>query len=202
LDIHPTFGVFFMARHNERFKKAVVQAYLSGDGGYETLGSRYAVDPSVLRQWVGHYRQHGDAGLRKKFSHYSAQFKLSVLHRMGEQELSHRQAAVLFDLRGGAGVVSGWERRYHEGGLEALEPKPRGRPSKMKPPKTPKTPATARTAKTPNTYEPSPGPHLEQSTLEALRRENEYLRAEVAYLKKLDALVRAQKPAAPRKRKP
>ena len=33
-------------------------------------------------------------------------------------------------------------------------------------------------------------------------QENEYLRAEVAYLKKLDALVRAQKHAAPKKRKP
>jgi transposase len=39
-------------------------------------------------------------------------------------------------------------------------------------------------------------------TLEELRKENEYLRAEVAYLKKLDALVRAQRLAAPKKRKP
>jgi transposase len=152
-----------------------------------------------VRQWVGHYRQHGDAGLRKKFSHYSARFKLSVLQRMRDQELSFKQAAVLFDLRGGSGVVSGWERSYHEGGLEALEPKPRGRRSKMKPPKTPEM---ARTAKTPNTHESRCEPAQEPSTLEALRRENEYLRAEVAYLKKLDALVRVQKHAAPKKRKP
>jgi transposase len=38
-------------------------------------------------------------------------------------------------------------------------------------------------------------------TVEDLRKENEYLRAEVAYLKKLDALVRAKKQAAPSKRK-
>lgn len=188
-----------MGRHDERFKQTVVQAYLSGDGGYETLSRRYAIDASMVRQWVGHFRQHGDAGLRKKFSHYSARFKLSVLQRMRDQELSFNQAAVLFDLRGVPGVVSGWERSYHEGGLEALEPKPRGRPSKMK---LPKTPEMARTAKTPNTHEPRCEPAQEPSTLEALRRENEYLRAEVAYLKKLDALVRVQKHAAPKKRKP
>ena len=39
-------------------------------------------------------------------------------------------------------------------------------------------------------------------TLQSLRKENEYLRAEVAYLKKLDALVRANRQAAQRRRKP
>jgi transposase len=72
----------------------------------------------------------------------------------------------------------------------------------MKPLKTPKTSAIPRRAKTPNTHEPSSEQAPEPVTLEALRRENEYLRAEVAYLKKLDALVRAQKHAAPKKRKP
>ena len=118
---------------------------------------------------------------------------------MRDKELSFKQAAVLFDLRGGSGVVSGWQRSYDEGGLKALEPKSRARPSKMKPLKTPATP---RTSKTPNTHEPGSEQAHEPVTLEALRRENEYLRAEVAYLKKLDALVRAQKHAAPKKRKP
>lgn len=46
----------------------------------------------------------------------------------------------------------------------------------------------------------SPQPE-EARTLEELRKENEYLRTENAYLKKLDALVRVQKPTAPKKRK-
>lgn len=176
-----------MARHDEEFKRTVVQAYLSGVGGYKSLAVKYGVAHSVVQQWVGYYRLHGDAGLRKKFSHYSARFKLSVLLRMWQQELSCSQAAALFELRGGAGVVSNWERRYHEGGLDALEPKPRGRPKKMKTPQTPKR---------------APVQPQDTRTLEDLRKENEYLRAEVAYLKKLDALVRAKKPVAPIKRKP
>jgi transposase len=178
--------VFFMARYDEKFKKAVVKEYLSGASGYRVLEGKHGVSQSNIRRWVDVYRQHGDAGLRKKFSHYSARFKLSVLRRMWRQELSYSQVVALFDLRGGTSVVSNWERQYHEGGLDALKPKPRGRPKKMKTPEIP----------------PVPVQPQDTRTLEELRKENEYLRAEVAYLKKLDALVRAQRLAAPKKRKP
>lgn len=175
-----------MTRYNEEFKQTVVKEYLSGSSGYRALEGKHGVRKSNIRRWVDGYRRHGDAGLRKKFSHYSARFKLSVLKRMWRQELSYTQVVALFDLRGGAWVVSSWERQYHEGGLDALKPKPRGRPKKMKTPETPKVPAQPEDTR----------------TLEELRKENEYLRAEVAYLKKLDALVRAQRLAAPKKRKP
>jgi transposase len=187
LDTDPTFGVFFMAKYDERFKKKVVEDYLAGVGGYRVLGAKYGVDQAIVRLWVDRYRQHGDAGWCRKLSHYSVQFKLSVLKQMWQQELSYRQVVTLFDLRGGTGVVSGWERLYHEGGLAALEPRPRGRPKMMKSPQPP-VPA--------GVDEP------DTRTPEELRKEIEYLRAEVAYLKKLDALVRAKKPAAQPKRKP
>ena len=176
-----------MARYDEGFKRQVVQDYLAGVGGYRALGAKYGIDQAIVRLWVDNYRQHGDAGLRRKSSRYSAQFKLSVLQQMWQEELSYRQVVTLFDLRGGTGVISGWERLYHEGGLEALHPKPRGRPKKMK---------------THHSPEPSTQQSPETRTVEDLRKENEYLRAEVAYLKKLDALVRAKKLAAQPKRKP
>jgi transposase len=176
-----------MARYEEGFKRLVVQDYLAEVGGYRVLAAKYSIDHAIVRLWVNRYRQHGDAGLRRKSSHYSAQFKLSVLQQMLQEELSYRQVVTLFDLRGGTGVISVWERLYHEGGLEALQPKPRGRPKEMKPSQTP-VPATQQARDT--------------RTVEDLRKENEYLRAEVAYLKKLDALVRAKQLAAQPKRKP
>lgn len=175
-----------MARYDEKFKQTVVQEYLSGSGGYKLLAAKYGVVHSMVQRWVSSYRKHGDAALRAKLSYYSPQFKLSVLEQMRHQELSFSQATVLFDLRGGAGVVSGWLRLYHEGGVDALMPKPRGRPKKMKTP----YPPTLEAQQAPDTR-----------TVEDLRKENEYLRAEVAYLKKLDALARALKQAAPLKRK-
>jgi transposase len=187
LDTNPTLGVFFMAKYDEKFKIAVVQEYLAGGTGYKALAVKFGILHSQVKRWVDFYRQRGENGLIKKFSHYSAEFKLSVLQHMWRDELSFTQTAALFDLRGGPAVASSWERNYHKGGITALAPKPRGRPKSMKPPEPPK---------------PSGEQPVQAKTLQELQRENEYLRAEVAYLKKLDALVRAKQQAAQTKRKP
>lgn len=179
-----------MGKHEESLKLEVVRRYLSGSDGTRTVAMRYGLDRGTVRNWVERYRKHGVAGLRKKSSRYSAAFKLSVLRRMWRQGLSRRQVAALFDLRAGHGVVSAWERQYHAGGLDGLKPKPAGRTRTMTAPKPPPS-------------SPPMPPHGDDTrTLEALRKENEYLRAEVAYLKKLDALVRANRQAAQNKRKP
>lgn len=181
----PTFGVFFMARHSESFKLDVVRQYLSARIGARSLARQYGLDHGTVRVWVERYRQHGEQGLRKKFSHYSAQFKLSVLRRMWREELSFRQVAALYDVRAGQNVVVTWERQYHEGGLDALKPNPRGRPKKMTAPKPPSHQA----------------PQADDTrTLEQLRKENEYLRAQVAYLKKLRALRQEKAQTAQKKR--
>ncbi|WP_442905400.1 hypothetical protein [Halomonas sp. 23_GOM-1509m] len=108
-----------------------------------------------------------------------------MLQRMRQEYLSARQAIALFDIRGRVGVVREWERQYHEGAFQALEPKPRGRPTKMPTAEPPKPPL----------------PVTEKSSLEQLLQENEYLRAEVAYLKKLRALRQAKEQAAQKKRR-
>jgi transposase len=178
-----------MLKYDENFKRAIVLEYLSGSGGFRALASKYGLDRATLRFWVDRYRHHGEAGLRKKLARYSAQFKLSVLKRMWAEQLGYRQVIALFDLRVSTAVVSGWERRYHEGAQEALKPKqPVERPKRMK--------------VSESAHSSLPAQSEERRTLEELRQENEYLRAEVAYLKKLDALVRAQKSATPPKRKP
>ena len=176
-----------MARYDESLKLEVVQKYLSGSVGHKTLAKQYGVERTSLQRWIERYREHGESGLRKKYSQYSEKFKLSVLRRMQRQCLSQAQVAALFDLRGGPGVVAKWLRQYHEGGPEALKPKPRGRPKTMPSPKPPKA---------------LPPQDDDASALEALRKENEHLRAEVAYLKKLEALVRAKRQAAQKERKP
>ena len=181
-----------MAKFNLEFKLRVVKAYQAGEGGAQTLSARYGPARTVIRGWIARYDLHGIAGLQKKHCHYSAEFKLSVLKRVQREELSHGHAAALFDLRGGAGVIAVWQRQYHEGGFDALRPQPKGRPKKMKtslPPagQQPEQAATAHAADDPR-------------TLKQVLKENEYLRAEVAYLKKLRALIQEKDRAAQKKR--
>jgi transposase len=174
-----------MAKYDKQFKLKVVKQYLAGKDGSKRLGQAYGLAHSVIEQWVAGYRQHGVAALTKKHTHYDASFKMTVLHRMWRQELSCRQVAALFDIRNPS-AVRVWERQYHAGGVGALAPKPRGRPKTMADPLPP------------NADDPS-APDDGRSRKELLK-ELEYLRAENAYLKKLDALIQAKKAATQKKR--
>jgi transposase len=185
LDTDPTFGVFFMTKHSEQLKLEMVKQYLAGASGARTLAQRYGVGYSVLRRWIAAYEQHGRDGLRKKSSHYDAQFKMSVLTHMWRKELSYQQATAVFDIRSPT-CIAKWERQYHDGGMDALAPRPRGRPKTMTHP-VPEKPT-----------EDSPP---DERTREQLLKENQYLRAEVAYLKKLDALLQAKKQGAQKKKR-
>lgn len=177
-----------MTKFDEQFKLRVVKQYLSGTAGYVTVAHRNGTSRSRVKKWVAAYRQHGVAGLKKKFQHYDAPFKLRVLQHMWNNELSYEQTATVFDIRS-SGCLAVWERCYHSGGIEALTPRPRGRPMKM--PKISPTP-------------PPPSPANDESrTREELVAEINQLRMENAYLKKLDALIQAQQqqPTTRKKRK-
>jgi len=111
------------------------------------------------------------------------------LQRMWRDDLSARETITLFDIRGGTGVISAWELQYHDGGPQALAPRPRGRSKKMPNPPTAK-PAQAQAVMSAD----------DTRSHADLLKEVKYLRAEVAYLKKLEALVQAKKQAAQKKR--
>ncbi|WP_374727699.1 IS3 family transposase [Herbaspirillum frisingense] len=170
-----------MAKYDVKFKQEVVQKYLAG-GSARGLAKEYRLDHSVVRRWVRSYRHHGVAGLNKKYEHYSAEFKLSVLKRMKQDQLSQREVEAMYGLRG-CGTVSRWERLYHEHGLAGLQPRPKGRSMMMKP----KIP-------------PKPTKKDDTRPREELLDEIEYLRAEVDYLKKRRALIQAEQAAAQKAR--
>jgi transposase len=175
-----------MAKYDEQFKLKIVRRYLSEQAGLRPLARQHGLDDSLLRRWVMAYQQHGRDGLRKKHTSYSAQFKLSVLQHMQQAGLSYRQTAAFFDIRS-VGDIGIWHRQYHSGGIDALASRPRGRPKTMAQSKPPEPPIV-------DTAD-------DERTRKELLREIAYLRAEVAYLKKLDALVQAKKAAQQKKRK-
>ena len=172
-------------KYDQRFKLKLIKEYLSGDLGRKAVAHKYSVPDSTMKGWVLGYVHHGKKALAPKPARgYSARFKLTVLKQMWADDLSQLQAAALFDIRS-PGRIGDWVEQYRNGGLVALEPVRPG-PKKMR--KDPNDPSNL----------PLAGEGL---TREQLLRQNLELRAEVAYLKKLNALVRANQSAAPKKRK-
>ncbi len=173
-------------KYTEQFKRTVVHDYLSNHEGYQNTARRHGIaNRSLLERWVAAYRIHGDAGLSPKRSRYDANFKLSVLQHMWENQFSVTETAAKFDIRRHS-TVGEWERTYREGGVHALQPLPTTRVKKIV---IPTTKLAVRAGE-------------DKRSREELLAELDYLRMENAVLKKLDALVQArQKSATPKKRK-
>jgi transposase len=167
---------FFMAKYTEQFKLTVVEDYLKGFAGFRTVANRHGLaNRSLLERWVAAFQLHGADGLKPKRSRYRAEFKLSVLRHMWENRLSMTQTAARFDIRRHA-TVGVWERAYREGGFDALLPPRKEQPKKMPAPTT----------------KPEVPPDDAKRSHKDLLKELNYLRAENAYLKKLEALVQAR----------
>ncbi|WP_017615409.1 transposase [Nocardiopsis salina] len=89
---------------------------------------------------------------------YSFEFKVEAVHRLlaGEPKSELAEELELSSPK----LLESWARTYRDQGSQGLRPKQRGRP-------------------------PKSAPSGSESELERLRRENEYLRAQNAYLGKL-----------------
>ena len=172
-----------MVVYETKFKLKVVESFLAGEGGAKLLARRWSVPEEKIRTWVSHYRVHGIAGLQPKRSTYTTCFKLRVLSHQDREMISSRQVAAIYDIRN-PNQVAVWRRAFERGGAAALE----GR----------------KQAHQMNADKSDPPPPDTDSirSNRALREEVERLRAEVAYLKKLEALVRANRQAARKERKP
>jgi len=173
-----------MTKYSEQFKLAVVQQHVSGRSGYKAIGREYGVDFATVRRWVKWFQAHGMDGLKKRSACYTAQFKLSVLQAIWDNELSYHQASTQFNIRS-PGSIGTWERAYQRHGIDGLQPRPRGRPKAMTTPKN----------------KPAPPVENDKRTREDLLAELDDLRMENAYLKKLRALIQAQHHAASRKKR-
>jgi transposase len=174
-----------MSKHSTVLKLSVVEFYRNGHRSYSDVKARFGIDHSTVRQWVALHAAHGLDGLAKKFTAYDAAFKLSVLRRMWDDGLSHRQAAAIFNIRN-ASSLSEWEKRYERGGIEALAPLRRGRPRSMPEPPT-------------VSGQPDVLQDDDARSREELLAELNYLRMENAYLKKLEALTQARQTPIGRK---
>ena len=173
-----------MSKYSKDFKLEVINHYLSGKDGFTATSALYEVKYAHVRKWVHAYQAHGHKSLIKTYTHYSGVFKLSVLKAMAQDQISINQAAARFNIAAPS-TIAVWQRLYNEGGITALEPKPKGRPPMSKP-----SDIKALLAKP-----------LSSLTHEELLRKAQYLEVENAYLKKLEALTQQKHLASKNKSK-
>ncbi len=119
----------------------------------------------------------------KKFNtKYSPEFKLSVIldmreHNLGYKETARKYGLVKQSFGGALMTLHRWERIYLEEGAEGFMVERRGRGSKGRPRKKPL---------------PTEVENDLISENQRLKERLEYLEMENEYLKKLDALIRAE----------
>ena len=175
-----------MVKYTAELKRKVVKHYLEGLMGYRLIAAHYKIAAPIIKRWVAAYRLHGEESLCRRYTSYSAEFKLSVLEHMWDNALSNNQVAAVFNIPNPSSIRS-WERRYQDGGSKALAHLKKSTSDMPVPPLQPERNPEARP--------------LQELTHEQLLARAEHLQMEVAVLKKLQALTQAKRAATLKKRK-
>ena len=162
-----------MSKYSRAFKLKLAQ--IAQDESSGVLGSKFKVRSNLIRYWSLVYRLNGFDSFTHKQLPYTREFKLSVLQAMAGNSWSLGYTSAFFDLSS-PGILFQWQTLYSQEGENRLQPQQKRKPRMTTP-----------------SSEPNPS---EQMTEKELREELEYLRAENAVLKKLEALAQAKKKKA------
>lgn len=172
-------GALSLTKFSTDEKLQTVIRYRKGSESLKRIAKSIGVHFSVLANWIKQYEHHGEEAFKKRYTPYSVQDKLDVLQYMNEHGTSIRETAAIFNIASHSTILS-WQKSLEVKGIDALQPKIKGRSPMKKGPKERKNQT------------------LVEGSEKALQAEVEFLRMENAYLKKLNALVQ-NKEKSPKK---
>lgn len=157
-----------MVKYSEEIQIKVAIDVLEGGLSENEAARKYGMNHVTVNEWVAAYSKHGAAGLINKGTHrtFTGEQKQYILEDMHENRLSYKAAAKKHDVQDRS--IRNWERIYRNEGPEGLYMERRGRTASK---------------------EPQKELEANESVIDELIKENQRLRMEVTYLKKLNALV-------------
>ena len=144
------------------------------------LSLKYSIPKTTIRDWVKEYEKSGGYAFQrdenKKKNLYTAEFRISLVKEKINSNVSYSELGRKYGIN--KCVIQSWVYKYEKKGEKALISDNRGRTGAGRPPKSAtKTNINRKERKT-----------IDKQLLE----EVEALRAEVAYLKKFNALALAK----------
>ena len=161
-------------KYSWEFKLECVEKYVKGqwEETPENAGSTDSLHHRIV-EWTRIYKLHGVDGLKHKPT--NKEWTAEERYELVAQVLAGKSnKSVAIDAGISAGLLYQWVRRYKQFGYDGLE---------LRKGRKPKDPDMTKKAK------PKELGKSDYEKLKLLERENEYLRAENAYLKKLRALI-------------
>lgn len=156
-----------MSKYSRELKFTIAQQCLDGSASTQ-LSNEYSIPSRQIRYWAQVFAIHGTNSFIPASYGSSAEAKLQALNLMWTNDWSLSHTSAVLNLSS-PGTLSVWLKKYNENGAKGLVNRPIGRPP-MKP--LPKTKPKSD----------------DEMTLEELKEELAYLRAENAVLKKLEEL--------------
>jgi transposase len=160
-------------KYSDALKIKVAKEYQEGFLGVRRLAKKHGIrSKSAVERWIKLYEEFGVEGLISKNHNetYPVQFKLDVLRFIERTGSSETVTALHFGMTNPT-LISQWKKAFREGGAEVFG-RPKGRPLMSNTSKNNKENKKAENG---------------MSREQKLERENELLRLEVEYLKKLRA---------------
>ena len=176
-----------MAKYSVEFKTKVVKEYLESNTSYKTLSNKYCIpSESIIRKWVNAYKSQGYEGLKvkRKNTKYTLEFKLKVVNLYLTGEMSYQSLANELKINNPS-IIARWVSEFREKGIEGLESKKRGRPSKMsKSPKKSKDAKVESSAQLTNEKDNSLNEAQLKEKIKKLEEKNYWLQLENDAIKK------------------
>ncbi len=129
--VHNVGAFFSMFKYTAEDKLKAVERYLNGRESANEIAKFLEADHKAILKWIKQYEYHGVEAFSQPYTNYTLTFKLGVLNFMIENGTSLNETTAIFKIPVPS-TISVWRKQNETKGLNALQSKKKGRPSKKK----------------------------------------------------------------------